>query len=331
MARAIRIHTTGGPDTLRWEPVDIAPPGPGEVLLRHTAIGVNYVDTYHRSGLYAVALPTTLGMEAAGVVEEVGDAVVELTVGQRVAYAGGPIGAYAEARLIPARHLVPLPAEISDQVAAAIMLKGMTAQMLLRQVHALRPGETILVHAAAGGVGLILCQWAKHLGAHVIGTVGSDEKVALARAHGCEDVIVYTREGFVARVREITGGRGVRVVYDSVGKATWDGSLECLQPRGLMVSFGNASGPVAPFSPLVLSAKGSLFLTRPSLMAYTASRDELLAAADDLLAAVRAGVVTPLVSRTYPLADAAQAHRDIESRRTTGSLLLLPPGSGLVS
>jgi NADPH2:quinone reductase len=324
MTRAIRIHATGGPEALCWDEVTTGAPGPGEALLRHTAVGVNYIDTYHRSGLYAVALPATLGMEAAGVVEAVGEGVTEVTVGQRVAYAGGPIGAYAEARLIPAHRLVPLPPEISDDQAAAIMLKGMTAQYLLRQTHVVQPGETILIHAAAGGVGLIACQWAKHLGATVIGTVGSDEKAAPARAHGCDHVIVYTREDFVARVKEITAGRGVRVVYDSVGKATWDGSLDCLQPRGLMVSYGNASGAVPPFSPLVLSAKGSLYLTRPTLMTYTAGRDELLATAADLFDVVRAGVVTPLISATYPLRAAAQAHRDLEARRTTGSLLLLP-------
>ncbi len=324
MDHAIRIHATGGPETLRWEAVRSGSPGPGEALLRHTAIGVNYIDTYHRSGLYPLPLPATLGMEAAGVVEAVGDGVAEVAVGQRVAYAGGPIGAYAEARLIPAHRLVPLPPEISEEQAAAIMLKGMTAQYLLRQTHAVQPGETVLIHAAAGGVGLIACQWAKHLGATVIGTVGSDEKAALARAHGCDHTIVYTRENFAARVREITAGRGVRVVYDSVGQATWDGSLDCLQPRGLMVSFGNSSGPVQPFSPLVLSAKGSLFVTRPTLMTYTATRDDLLAAAADLFDVVRSGAVTPLVGGAYALRDAAQAHRDLESRRTTGSLLLRP-------
>jgi NADPH2:quinone reductase len=258
------------------------------------------------------------------VVVEVGKGVTELAAGQRVAYAGGPTGAYAEARLIPAHRLVPLPAEISDEQAAAIMLKGMTAQYLLRQTYEVRSGDFVLWHAAAGGVGLLACQWAHHLGATVIGTVGSDEKAALARTHGCDHVIVYTREDFVARVKEITNGRGVRVVYDAVGKATWEGSLDSLQARGLMVSFGNASGAVPPFSPLVLSAKGSLYLTRPTLMTYTATRPALLAAAYGLFAVVGAGIVKPMISRTYPLGDAAQAHRDLESRATTGSLVLVP-------
>jgi NADPH2:quinone reductase len=324
VSRAIRIHATGGPDVLRWEEVAVGAPAAGEALVRHTAVGVNFIDTYHRSGLYQVPLPATLGMEAAGVVEAVGAGVVEVRPGDRVAYAGGPIGAYAERRLIAAERLVPLPAAVSDETAAAAMLKGMTAQYLLRQTYEVKPGDVILVHAAAGGVGLIACAWAKHLGATVIGTVGSDEKVALARAHGCDHVVVYTREDFPTRVRELTGGRGVRVVYDSVGAATWDGSLACLQPRGLMVSFGNASGAVPPFSPLVLSARGSLYLTRPTLMSYTATRTELLACAGDLFAALAAEVVTVLVSARYPLAEAARAHSDLESRRTVGSLLLLP-------
>jgi len=324
MTHAIRIHATGGPEALCWDEVVVAAPGPGEALVRHTAIGVNYIDTYHRSGLYPLAMPATLGMEGAGIVEAAGPGVVEVRAGDRVAYAGGPVGAYAERRLIPAHRLVPLPAGVTDDQAAAIMLKGMTAQYLLRQTHVVQPGETILVHAAAGGVGLIACQWAKHLGAVVIGTVGTDEKAALARAHGCDHVIVYTREDFAARVREITGGRGVSVVYDSVGKATWEGSLDCLQPRGLMVSYGNASGAVPPFSPLVLSAKGSLYLTRPTLMTYTAKREELLATAADLFAVVGAGIVTPRVGGAYPLREAGRAHRDLESRATTGSLLLRP-------
>ena len=324
MSRAIRIHSTGGPEVLCCEDVDVGSPAAGEAVVRHTAIGVNFIDTYHRSGLYPQVLPATLGMEAAAVVEAVGTGVDIVRKGQRVAYAGGPIGAYAERRRIPADRLVPLPDAIGDDVAAAVMLKGMTVQYLLRQTYEVKPGDTVLFHAAAGGVGLIACAWAKRLGATVIGTVGSDEKAALARAHGCDHVIVYTREEFVSRVREITDGRGVRVVYDSVGRSTWDGSLDCLQPRGLMVSFGNASGPVPPISPLVLAAKGSLYLTRPTLMTYTATRDALLTCANELFAALAAGVVTAHVSARYPLADAAQAHRDLESRRTTGSLLLLP-------
>ena len=324
MSRAIRIHSTGGPEVLCCEDVDVGSPAAGEAVVRHTAIGVNFIDTYHRSGLYPQVLPATLGMEAAAVVEAVGTGVDIVRKGQRVAYAGGPIGAYAERRRIPADRLVPLPDAIGDDVAAAVMLKGMTAQYLLRQTYEVKPGDTVLFHAAAGGVGLIACAWAKRLGATVIGTVGSDEKAALARAHGCDHVIVYTREEFVSRVREITDGRGVRVVYDSVGRSTWDGSLDCLQPRGLMVSFGNASGPVPPISPLVLAAKGSLYLTRPTLMTYTATRDALLTCANELFAVLATGVVTAHVSARYPLADAAQAHRDLESRRTTGSLLLLP-------
>ncbi len=309
---------------LRWEEVAVGAPAAGEALVRHTAVGVNFIDTYHRSGLYPVPLPATIGMEAAGVVEAVGAGVEEVRQGDRVAYAGGPIGAYAERRLIAAQRLVPLPDSVSDETAAATMLKGMTAQYLLRQTYPVKPGDVILFHAAAGGVGLLACPWAKRLGATVIGTVGSDEKAALARAHGCDHVIVYTREDFPARVREITGGRGVRVVYDSVGAATWEGSLASLQPRGLMVSFGNASGAVPPFSPLVLSAKGSLYLTRPTLMAYTATRAELLACAAELFAALAERIVEAVVSRRYPLAEAARAHADLESRRTVGSLVLLP-------
>ena len=324
MSRAIRIHSTGGPEVLRWEEVDAGAPAASEALVRHSAIGVNLIDTYHRSGLYPQALPATLGMEAAGVVEAVGASVDFLRAGQRVAYAGGPVGAYAEKRVIPAHRLVPLPDDIGDETAAAVMLKGMTARYLLRQTYEVRPGDTILVHAAAGGVGLIACRWASHLGATVIGTVGSDEKAALARANGCHHVIVYTREDFAARVRKITGGRGVRVVYDSVGRSTWDGSLDCLQPRGLMVSYGNASGPVPPVSPLTLSAKGSLYLTRPTLMTYTATRDDLLANAGELFDVVRAGIVAARVGGRYALANAAQAHRDLEARRTTGSLVLVP-------
>jgi NADPH2:quinone reductase len=324
VSRAIRIHATGGPGVLRWEEVAVGAPAAGEALVRHTAVGVNFIDTYHRSGLYPVPLPATIGMEAAGVVEAVGAGVEEVRQGDRVAYAGGPIGAYAERRLIAAQRLVPLPDSVSDETAAATMLKGMTAQYLLRQTYPVKPGDVILFHAAAGGVGLLACPWAKRLGATVIGTVGSDEKAALARAHGCDHVIVYTREDFPARVREITGGRGVRVVYDSVGAATWEGSLASLQPRGLMVSFGNASGAVPPFSPLVLSAKGSLYLTRPTLMAYTATRAELLACAAELFAALAERIVEAVVSRRYPLAEAARAHADLESRRTVGSLVLLP-------
>ena len=324
MSKAIRIHATGGPEVMRFEAVDVPAPAAGEALIRHTAVGVNFIDTYHRSGLYQLPLPAGLGSEGAGVVVAVGAGVTEVAAGQRVAYAGGPPGSYAEERVLPAHRLVPLPDDISDEKAAAMMLKGMTVEYLLRRTYPLKAGETILVHAAAGGVGLIACQWAKHLGATVIGTVGSDEKAALARAHGCDHPVVYTREDFVARVRELTRGRGVPVVYDSVGRSTWEGSLDCLAPLGLMVSYGNASGPVPPFAPAVLSAKGSLYLTRPTLMTYTARREDLLASAAALFAVVRSGAVKVEITERLPLAEAAEAHRRLESRRTTGSLVLLP-------
>jgi NADPH2:quinone reductase len=324
MTMAIRIHATGGPEVLRWEEAPVGSPGRGEARVRHTAVGVNFIDTYHRTGLYPLELPATVGMEGAGVVVAVGAGVAEVTVGQRVAYAGGAPGAYAEERLIPAHRLVPLPDDVSDVQAAAMMLKGLTAHYLLRRTYPVKGGDTILLHAAAGGVGLIACQWAKHLGATVIGTVGSDEKAAVASAHGCDHAIVYAREDFVARVRELTGGRGVPVVYDSVGRSTWEGSLDCLAPLGLMVSYGNASGPVPPFAPGILAAKGSLFLTRPTLMTYTARREDLLAAAAELFTVVRSGAVRVEVTGRLPLAEAAEAHRALESRRTTGSIVLLP-------
>jgi len=324
MTMAIRIHATGGPEVLRWEEAPVGSPGRGEARVRHTAVGVNFIDTYHRTGLYPLELPATVGMEGAGVVVAVGAGVAEVTVGQRVAYAGGAPGAYAEERLIPAHRLVPLPDDVSDVQAAAMMLKGLTAHYLLRRTYPVKAGDTILLHAAAGGVGLIACQWAKHLGATVIGTVGSDEKAAVAGAHGCDHAIVYTREDFVARVQELTGGRGVPVVYDSVGRSTWEGSLDCLAPLGLMVSYGNASGPVPPFAPGILAAKGSLFLTRPTLMTYTARREDLLAAAAELFTVVRSGAVRVEVTGRLPLAEAAEAHRALESRRTTGSIVLLP-------
>lgn len=324
MTHAIRFHSTGGPEVLRWDEVAVGEPGPGEARVRHTAIGLNFIDTYHRSGLYPLPLPSGLGMEAAGVVEEVGDGVTEVGVGQRVAYAGVPVGAYSEERLIPAHRLVPLPDGIDDRTAAAMMLKGMTAQYLLRSTFRVEPGHTVLIHAAAGGVGLIACQWARHLGAMVIGTVSSDAKAELAMAHGCHHVIVTAREDIVGRVREVTGGVGVHAVYDSVGRDTWDASLDCLRRRGMLVSFGNASGPVPPIQPLVLSRKGSLFLTRPTLMDYTVTREELLACAGELFELVSWGVVRVLVHQTYALADAVSAHRDIEARRTIGSTVLLP-------
>ena len=325
MSKAIRMHQTGGPEVLGWEDVEVPAPGPGQVLLRHTAVGLNYIDTYHRSGLYPVpSLPSGLGMEAAGVVEEIGEGVTDLKAGERIVYAGGPPGAYAERRTMSADRLVPIPDGIDDHTAAAMLLKGLTVQYLIRQIHAVRAGETILVHAAAGGVGLILCQWARHLGAMVIGTVGTEEKAELARANGCDHPILYTRENFTERVRELTDGKGVPVVYDSVGKATFEGSLDCLSPRGLMVTFGNASGAVPAVEPGILSTKGSLFLTRPTLVHYTATRSDLLAASKDLFDVVTGGHVKIRVHQTYPLAETAQAHRDLEARKTTGSTVLLP-------
>ncbi len=324
MTMTIRFHHTGGPEVLRWEEVAPGRPGPGQALVRHTAVGVNFIDTYHRTGLYPATLPSGLGMEAAGVVVAVGEGVEGLAAGDRVAYGGGPPGAYAEERVMPADKLVPLPDGVDDRVAAAAMLKGMTAEYLVRRTYEVKPGDTVLVHAAAGGVGLLLCQWAKHLGATVIGTVGTDDKAELARANGCDYPIVYTREDFAARVRELTGGVGVPVVYDSVGRTTWEGSLACLRPRGLMVTFGNASGPVPPIQPLVLSQHGSLYLTRPTLMTYNATRKELLESAGALFEVVESGAVRVTIGQTWPLAEAAEAHRALESRRTVGSTVLLP-------
>ncbi|MDS4041297.1 MAG: quinone oxidoreductase [Candidatus Competibacter sp.] len=325
MPKAIRIHEYGGPEVLRWEEVEVGDPGPGQLRVRHAAVGLNYIDVYHRTGLYPLpSLPWTPGMEGAGRVEAVGEGVTEFKVGDRVAYASPPVGAYAEVRLMPADRVVALPDTIDDQTAAAMMLQGMTAQYLLRRTYRVQPGDTILLHAAAGGVGLIASQWARHLGATVIGTVGSDDKAELARAHGCHHVIVYSRENFTQRVREITGGQGVAAVYDSVGQATFMDSLDCLRRLGMMISFGNASGPVPPFDPGLLAAKGSLFLTRPSLMAYTAERADLLASAAELFEVVASGAVKIEVHQTYPLAETAQAHRDLEARRTMGSTVLLP-------
>lgn len=323
MTHAIRIHQTGGPEVLSWDEVDAGHPGPDQARIRHSAIGLNFIDTYHRSGLYPLPLPAILGSEGAGVVLEVGSAVPDLKPGDRVAYAG-PVGAYAEERLVAAHRLVPLPSDLDDRVAAAAMLKGMTAQYLLRRTHRVEAGETILLHSAAGGVGLIAAQWAKSLGARVIGTVSTDAKALLAREAGCDHVIVTSREDFVARVKEITGGAGVSVVYDAVGKDTFDGSLDCLAPLGLMVSFGNASGAVPPVSPLVLSQKGSLFLTRPTLMTYTAKREDLLSTAADLFSVIRSGAVRVRIEASYPLREAAAAHVALEARRTTGSTILLP-------
>jgi NADPH2:quinone reductase len=323
MPYAIRIYETGGPEKLKWEEVDVGDPGPGEVRVRNTAVGLNFIDTYHRSGLYPLQLPLTLGSEGAGVVEAVGRKVKELRVGDRVAYAN-PIGSYAEVCLRPAEKLVKVPAGIDDKVAAAIMLKGMTSWYLCRRTYKVKKGDTIVVHAAAGGVGQILCQWAKHLGATVIGTVGSDEKAAIAKKLGCKHVIVTSKENFVDRVKAITKGNGVPVVYDGVGKDTFMGSLDCLSPRGLMVSFGNASGAVPPFNLGVLAQKGSLFLTRPTLFTYTNKRDDLVIAARELFAVVKSKKVKIAINQTYPLREAAQAHIDLEARKTTGSTVLLP-------
>jgi len=325
MSKAVLMHETGGPEVLRWEDVVTAQPGPGEVLLKQTAVGLNFIDIYHRTGLYPLGdLPATPGMEGAGVVAAIGQGVKDLSVGDRVAYAGLPPGAYAQERLIPAHRLVKLPDGISDQQAAGMMLQGMTVQYLLRSTFHVKPGDTILCHAAAGGVGLIACQWAKHLGATVIGTVGSPEKAELAVAHGCDYPLLYRDEDWVERVREITGGEGVPVVYDSIGKDTFMKSLDCLRPLGLMVSFGQASGPVGPFDAGVLAAKGSLFLTRPTLMTYTANREDLLASAGELFDVVMSGAVRIEVKQTYPLSEVGRAHRDLEDRKTTGSTVLIP-------
>ncbi len=323
MPHAMRIHEHGGPEKLRWEEVQVGEPGPGQARVRNTAVGLNFVDTYQRSGLYPMPLPFTLGSEGAGVVEAVGPKVKDLKVGDRVAYAG-PVGAYAEVLLRPADRLVKIPAGVDDRTAAAMMLKGLTAQYLIRRTYRVKKGDTILMHAAAGGVGLILCQWAKHLGATVIGAVGSDEKAVLAKKAGCKHVIVTARENFVERVKAITKGKGVPVVYDGVGKDTFMGSLDCLSPLGLLVSFGNASGAVPPFNAGILSQKGSLFLTRPTLATYTASRADLLKAAQELFSVVKSGKVRIAVNQTYPLRDAARAQGDLESRKTTGSTVLIP-------
>ncbi len=323
MTHAIRIHQTGGPEVLRWEAIEVPAPGVGEVLLRQTAVGLNYIDVYFRTGLYAApTMPFIPGLEGAGVVEAVGPEVTSLAVGDRVAYASAPIGAYAEARLMPADRLVKIPDSISDEQAAAMMLQGMTTQYLVRRTYKIQAGDTILVHAAAGGVGLMLCQWAKHLGATVIGTVSSDEKAALARDNGCDYPVIYTREDFQARVLEITNGNKVPVVYDSVGVDTFAKSLDCLAPLGMMVLFGQASGPVPPFELGTLAAKGSLFITRPTLFSYTAKRDDLVTTAQELFEVVSKGVVKIAVNQTYPLAEAAQAQRDLEARKTTGSTVL---------
>jgi len=325
MVNRIRVHATGDADALQMESVDLAGPAADEVQVRHTAIGLNFIDVYFRTGVYAAPqLPFTPGLEAAGVVEAAGDAVEDLRVGDRVAYASAPLGAYSESRNMPAARAVKIADGVDERTAAAIMLKGMTAHYLLRAAYRVQAGDTILLHAAAGGVGLIACQWAKHLGARVIGTVGSEEKAELARANGCEFVIDYNRENFVERVRDITDGAGVPVVYDSVGEATFMHSLDCLSMRGTMVSFGQSSGKVAPFDIGILNAKGALYVTRPSLFNYTATRDELIYRAGEVFDAVVSGAVAIHINQTYPLADVVTAHRDLEARRTTGSTVLIP-------
>ncbi len=322
MVHAIRFEKAGGPEVLSWQEVEVGKPGQGQVRLRHTAVGLNYIDTYQRSGLYPMPMPSGLGSEAAGVVEEVGPGVSGLKPGDRVAYAGGPIGAYAEGRVMPADRLVPVPASITDSQAAAMMLKGMTAWYLVRRTHPVKRGETILIHAAAGGVGLIVCQWAKHLGATVIGTVGDDDKAALAKKNGCDYPVNYRREDFVARVAEITGAKKLPVVYNSVGKDTFYKSLDCLAPLGLMASFGQSSGAIGPVDIGILAAKGSLFLTRPTLNTYTASREDLATASRELFEVVVSGAVKIAVNQTYPLREAARAHHDLQDRKTTGQTVL---------
>lgn len=324
MPKAIRIRQHGGPEVMEWSDVDVGEPGAGQARVRHTAVGLNFIDIYHRSGLYPLPLPSGLGLEAAGVVEAVGSSVSDLKPGDRVAYAGGPPGAYAQARLMPADRLVKLPRAIKDHDAAAVMLKGLTAQVLLRRTYAVKPGDTLLVHAAAGGVGSILVPWAKHLGATVIGTAGSAEKVERARASGCDAVINYREADFVAETRRLTQGRGVDVAYDAVGKDTFLKSLDCVRPLGMVVSYGNASGKPPAIEPGLLSEKGSLFLTRPTLFHYVARREDLLLAAKALFHVIRSGIVAAAVGQTYALQDAARAHADLAGRRTSGATLLLP-------
>ncbi|MDG2202656.1 MAG: quinone oxidoreductase [Burkholderiales bacterium] len=323
MTTVVKFHKTGGPEVLSVENALVGKPKRGEARVRHTAIGLNYIDTYHRSGLYPLPLPTGVGLEGAGVVEALGAGITHVKVGDRVAYAGGPPGAYAQERVMPANKLVKIPKGVSDEDAAAMMLKGLTVHMLIRRVYRVQKGETVVFHAAAGGVGLIACQWLKALGAKVIGTVGSDEKAKIAKAHGCQHTINYNKENFAERVREITKGRGVPVVYDSVGKDTFYGSLDCLQPRGLLTVFGNGSGPVSDVDVNVL-AKGSFYLTRPSIMVYSAMRSDLEAGAKELFAMVKSGKIKIDINQRYALADAAQAHKDLEARKTTGSTILMP-------
>jgi NADPH:quinone reductase len=324
MSKAFRFDRHGGPEVLRFEEVEVGAPGRAQVRIRNTAVAVNYRDVLMRRGIHAVkGFPSAIGLESAGVIDAVGPEVDGVSVGDRVACAGMPEGSYAEFRIVPAARVIPLPAGIDERTAAAMMIRGMTARMLLKETYKVQPGDTIVIHAAAGGVGLIMCQWAKHLGATVIGTVSSDDKAAVARAHGCDHPIVYTREDFAERVRELTGGEGVPVVYDSVGKATFESSLKCLRRRGVMASFGEASGDPDPMPPRRLGALGSIYLTHPSVSNYTVTRDELLTAANDLFAMVGSGKIKIEISRTYPLTDAPRAHADLEARKTTGSIVLV--------
>jgi NADPH2:quinone reductase len=323
MAKAVRYHKQGGPEVLQVDDVQVGDPGAGQVRIRHTAIGVNFVDTYQRSGLYPMQLPAVAGNEGAGVVEAVGAGVTELKAGDRVCYTGLP-GSYCEQRLVPADRMVKLPQGITEEQAASMLLKGLTVHYLIFSTYAVKKGETVLWHAAAGGVGLIACQWLKALGVTTIGTAGSPDKMALAKSHGADHVINYSTENFVEKVKGLTGGKGVPVVYDSVGKTTWEGSLDCLRPRGLMVSFGNASGPVAPVNLGILASKGSLYVTRPTLATYIAARADLVERSNALFEVVKSGKVKIETTGKYKLADAAQAHRDLESRKTTGSVILVP-------
>jgi|TARA_B100000315_G_scaffold245042_1_gene270440 NADPH2:quinone reductase len=323
MPHAIRISEHGGPEVLNWEEVPLVDPGPGEVRVSQSHIGLNFIDIYQRTGLYPMDLPATLGMEAAGNIDALGDGVTEFSIGDRVAYAAAPPGAYTDLRIIPADRVVPLPDSISAQTAAAMMLQGMTAEYLIRRTYRVQSGDTVLFHAAAGGVGLIACQWLKQIGATVIGTVGSEEKAELAKVHGCDYPIIYTQENFAERVREITDGKGVPVVYDSVGQSTFEGSMDCLAPLGIFVSFGNSSGPIPVLNPGILAQKGSLYFTRPTLMTYTAERDDLLTSASALFEAVEKGLKIE-VNQTFPLENTADAHSALEGRQTTGSTVLTP-------
>ena len=324
ITNAIRVHKQGGPEEMKWEEVTLPEIQKDDVLIKHTAIGLNYIDTYHRSGLYPMPVPLTLGIEGAGIIIEAGENVKDLNVGDRVAYASPPTGSYAEAKVMPADRLVKIPDNISDEIAAAIMLKGMTVEYLVRRTYNVKAGQTVLFHAAAGGVGLIACQWLKAIGAKVIGTVGSEEKAALAKANGCEHTILYREENFVDKVKEITNGEGVPVVYDGIGKDTALKSLDCLSPLGMLVVFGNSSGNAPPIETGLLAAKGSLFLTRPTLMTYNAKREDLVESAQQLFNMVGSGKVNISINARYDLKDAAQAHKDLESRKTTGSTLLMP-------